>query len=537
MKAKMQKISEKFFLSAAEIDRFSEKTAGLLQQTNVNSKDILRFRLSMENVMDIWFRELGEGISCSFSSGSKFGRAYIVLTADGKKVNPNEYQDELLAGISNGSSLLAALGLTLEYRYEAGQNILKLTLPKGQAGQLMPVLICMLAGALFGGVFEFVFPEAGGVVQEWVVSPVFDTLMNLLSVIAGPMIFLAVYSGIYGIGDTLIFGKIGRHLIVRFLLMTFLVLFMTGAVVLWFFPVSFGGTNIEGNAMMELYKMVLAIVPADMVSPFQTGNALQIIFLACACGVGTLILGNSVSELIKIVNQINAVVQLLMDTIGRLIPLFVFICVMNLFMSGGIHNVSGLFKQIGLCVMVAFVTLALYVGFISWRYKVRLGVLVQKLLPTFLIALSTASSSAAFGTNIECCERKLGIDRKLVNFGVPMGQVVYMPIGAVMFLIASLCIGESYGVEISMAWVLTAIFVSGILAAATPPIPGGAMSCYTILFTQLGIPAAGIALAISVDLIMDYFITACNITCLQTELVVDARKLDMLMESRLREKI
>lgn len=131
-----------------------------------------------------------------------------------------------------------------------------------------------------------------------------------------------------------------------------------------------------------------------------------------------------------------------MDTIGRLIPLFVFICVMNLFMSGGIHNVSGLFKQIGLCVMVAFVTLALYVGFISWRYKVRLGVLVQKLLPTFLIALSTASSSAAFGTNIECCERKLGIDRKLVNFGVPMGQVVYMPIGAVMFLIASLCIGE-----------------------------------------------------------------------------------------------
>lgn len=139
----MKKISEKFFLSAAEIDRFSEMAAGLLQQTNVNSKDILRFRLSMENVMDIWLRELGEGISCSFSSGSKFGRAFIVLTTDGKKVNPNEYQDELRAGISNGSSLLAALGLTLEYRYEAGQNILKLTLPKGQAGQLMPVLMCI----------------------------------------------------------------------------------------------------------------------------------------------------------------------------------------------------------------------------------------------------------------------------------------------------------------------------------------------------------------------------------------------------------
>ena len=87
--------------------------------------------------------------------------------------------------------------------------------------------------------------------------------------------------------------------------------------------------------------------------------------------------------------------------------------------------------------------------------------------------------------------------------------------------------------EITPIWIVTSIFVSGILAAATPPIPGGAMSCYTILFTQLGIPAAGIALAISVDLLMDYFVNACNITCLQTELVVDAKKLDMLEEGTL----
>ena len=244
-------------------------------------------------------------------------------------------------------------------------------------------------------------------------------------------------------------------------------------------------------------------------------------------------MGNSVSELIKIVNQINAVVQLLMDTIGKLIPIFVFVCVMNLFMSGGISNVSGLFKQIVLCVSVTLIILLLYIGYISWKCQVRPGMLLKKLLPTFLISLSTASSSAAFGTNIECCEKKLGINGKMVNFGVPMGQVVFMPVGAVMFLIASLCIGESYGVEITPIWVVTSIFVSGILAAATPPIPGGAMSCYTILFTQLGIPAAGIALAISVDLLMDYFVTACNITCLQTELVVDAKKLDMLEESTL----
>ena len=39
---------------------------------------------------------------------------------------------------------------------------------------------------------------------------------------------------------------------------------------------------------MDLYQMVLNIIPGNIISPFQTGNALQIIFLACICGAGTL---------------------------------------------------------------------------------------------------------------------------------------------------------------------------------------------------------------------------------------------------------
>ena len=51
MRMKMPRTMEKFMLSAVEIDRFSEKTVELLQQAGVTQKDILRFRLSIENVM------------------------------------------------------------------------------------------------------------------------------------------------------------------------------------------------------------------------------------------------------------------------------------------------------------------------------------------------------------------------------------------------------------------------------------------------------------------------------------------------------
>ena len=98
----------------------------------------------------------------------------------------------------------------------------------------------------------------------------------------------------------------------------------------------------------------------------------------------------------------------------------------------------------------------------------------------------------------------------------------------------SLCIGQSFGTEITIVWIITSIITSTILAIATPPIPGGGLSCYTILFTQLGIPSAGIALVISIELLMDAFLTACNLAFLQTELVLSAKKLNLLDEAKLR---
>ena len=177
-----------------------------------------------------------------------------------------------------------------------------------------------------------------------------------------------------------------------------------------------------------------------------------------------------------------------MTYISKLIPLFVFICMMNLFLSGNLKYIQ---------------------------------------------SYSTASSSAAFGTNIESC-KALGIDKKLINFGVSIGQIIFMPSGAIQFFIISLCTGQSFGTEITIVWIIISIITSTILAIATPPIPGGGLSCYTILFAQLGIPSAGIALVISIELLMDAFLTACNLAFLQTELVLSAKKLNLLDEAKLR---
>ena len=67
-----------------------------------------------------------------------------------------------------------------------------------------------------------------------------------------------------------------------------------------------------------------------------------------------------------------------------------------------------------------------------------------------------------------------------------------------------------------------------MLAFAAPPIPGGTLTCYTILFLQLGIPAQAVSIVISLNLVLEFLATASNLFCLQSEMVLLADRLDML---------
>ena len=77
---------------------------------------------------------------------------------------------------------------------------------------------------------------------------------------------------------------------------------------------------------------------------------------------------------------------------------------------------------------------------------------------------------------------------------------------------------------------------AGLLAVAAPPVPGGSLTCYTVLLTQLGIPAAAIGLAVAGNTILDFFMTSCGIACLQSELMLSAGKLGMLDREVLRKE-
>lgn len=157
------------------------------------------------------------------------------------------------------------------------------------------------------------------------------------------------------------------------------------------------------------------------------------------------------------------------------------------------------------------------------RLRMRPLTLWTKTWSTFLIGLTTASTSAAFSDNLETCVKKLNVSRRIANFGVPFGQILYKPSVSVLLWYAAVSAAENAGLALSPTWIVTALMMCVVLSVAAPPVPGGMSASFAILFTQLGLPLDGLAVILSLSAILDFVVTAVLVFSGQCVLAIAAR--------------
>ena len=526
---------EKFPLTAASIDRIAEQVDAHLANLKIENKNRLRIRLSMEEVLLKWRDAFGEEAVCTFRTGLRFGRPYISLELPEKPLDPLETEDEF----GNWSQhMLGNIGLCPVYTYEKGKNIVLLKLKKPKRNPIVSLLGCVALALAVGFLGNAVLPEATiQATLEKLIDPVYDTFLGVLGSIAGPMVFLAVAWGIYSIGDLSVLGRIGKRMLGRYIGTTLLMTAFAALASAFLFRLDFASGTTGGSQLWSILYMLLDIFPDNILSPLLDGNTMQIILMAVMVGAALLVLGKQTKVVASLIEQINLVVQFLVELISSLVPFFIFIVVVQIIWSGSFSVVLHAWKPFAVFFAVALVLLAYRFVRIARMNRVSPMLLVRKCAETFIVALATASSTAAFGTVNSCCEKKLGIKGSLTSFGLPLGIVFYPPFCAIYFLIINFYMAECHGVAISLVWMLIAVFISTILAIASPPIPGGTLTCYTVMFLQLGIPAEALAVALALDVLFDFMATALNMVLLELELAQQAKSLNMLDPAILARKI
>lgn len=214
---------------------------------------------------------------------------------------------------------------------------------------------------------------------------------------------------------------------------------------------------------------------------------------------------------------------MIMAVINNIMPAYIFLSLTALIITIDLSEFAKLWKLFALFfAMLISYYLILFFKILMATRKTDITVksAIKAILSPYFAALMTASSLAAFNKSLSCSTNDFGIPVKDALFYMSTGRTVYKPASTGNYIvIACFFAAMSGSVNMTMTWYITAFITCLILGIATPPITGGAKTCYTILFLQLGIPIEWLALVIAVDTLFDFFRTASNVGGLQVELL------------------
>ncbi|MCB0392768.1 MAG: cation:dicarboxylase symporter family transporter, partial [Bdellovibrionales bacterium] len=127
-------------------------------------------------------------------------------------------------------------------------------------------------------------------------------------------------------------------------------------------------------------------------------------------------------------------------------------------------------------------------------------------------AFSTASSGATLPVTLEAVENKLGVDRSIASFTIPLGATINMDGTAVMQGVATVFIAQAYGESLGITGLLTVVLTATLASIGTAAVPGVGLITLAMVLRQVNLPVEGIGLIIGVDRLLDMARTAVNVT-------------------------
>ena len=363
-------------------------------------------------------------------------------------------------------------------------------------------------------------------VNDYVLTPVTNAFMGLICAVSGPLVFLSVLGSICSMGNMETLGKIGSKTIkVIIFYMTMIGIFMT-FVGSMFYHVELSGSGASGFS--QVLDLIYDIVPSNLFEPFITGNTLQLIFIAIMVGLAMLVLSSRVSKVFELVEQLSSIVQTIMAVLSSMLPALIFLLFTGMISNGNLGAILNSWKSVLIILFLMILYYIINLFRIAIVQKISPILLWKKTMPSFMIAATTASSAAAFTTNVKDAVQKLGMDKKLVDFATPLGQVLFKPAYMAMLFGTELGLAEACNIPITLPWILIGFITNLLVSFAVPPIPGGAVMGFTVVFTQLGIPMEMMAVAIAINAIPDFPATAIHTSGWQLTLIDVADSLGML---------
>ena len=348
------------------------------------------------------------------------------------------------------------------------------------------------------------------------IKPFGTIFLNLVKWIVTPLVFFSIMAGVISMRDIRKVGSVGVKTIVYYLCTT-AVAIIIGLVFANIFKGVFPvleTSNLEYAAKdpVSFMDTLVGIFPSNFLAPFVNANMLQIIVASLIIGFALLFVGEKKNIEFKAVETLNDIFMKAMEFIIKLSPIGVFCLICPVVAENG----PKILGSLALVLLVAYIAYILHMVIVySAAVKVGAGMGPAKffkgMAPAMIMAFSSASSVGTLPLNIECSE-KLGADKDVASFVLPLGATVNMDGTAIYQGVCAIFIASCFGIQLTLGQMLTIVLTATLASVGTAGVPGAGMIMLAMVLQSVGLPVEGIALVAGIDRIFDMGRTTVNIT-------------------------
>lgn len=390
----------------------------------------------------------------------------------------------------------------------------------------------MFIGAILG-VLSVVF-EWGPFVTNWV-KPFGTIFINLLKLIAIPLIMVSLISGVSNLRDITRLSRIGGKTLTFYLITTVIAITVGLIAVNSIQPGKYlseekrielgeryaGDANMRVTAAESLtsagpLQVIVDIVPDNIFGAASSNtNMLQVIFFAILFGVALIMTNAEKAMPVKaFFDGANEAILKVVDIVMRYAPFGVaaLICSLvveikswDLFIALGIYAITVLLS-LGLMIF------ALYPAFLRSLTKVKYRDFFRAIAPAQLMAFSTSSSAATLPVTMECVEKNLHIKEEISSFVLPLGATVNMDGTSIHQAVSAVFIAQVFGQDLTIADQLMIILTATLSSIGAAAVPSAGLVTLVIVLGAIGVSVEGLALIIAIDRPLDMCRTIVNIT-------------------------
>lgn len=395
----------------------------------------------------------------------------------------------------------------------------------------------IIIGMILGVVFGLIANEIGlhRFTSNWI-KPWGVIFVNLLKLIAVPLVFASLIKGVSSLSDISRLSRIGSKTILLYLFSTVLSVTIGLFLVNSFNPGdSFSEekktelrTKYSSKADMKIndarivenngpLQFVVDIVPSNIIdASSKNKNMLQVIFFALLFGISMIMLPDEKVKYVKgFFEGINDIILQIVDLIMKLAPYGVFALLSSLVVDFG--GSIDLFVALGFYSLTVIIGLLLMI-FVIYPIILRLFTNIQYLnffkaiMPAQMLAFSTSSSAATLPVTMDRCENNLGVSKEVSSFVLPLGATINMDGTSLYQAVAAVFIAQAFGFDLDLTAQLTIVLTATLASIGAAAVPGAGMVMLVIVLSSVGIDPEGIALIFAVDRILDMLRTVVNVT-------------------------